>query len=234
MFYTKKNLQINNFDTKKFNFLKLVEDHLKKNLNCDQVMDFHNYIPEDKMPKDIYEGTAHTYGHDLLYAIDPIFKQAKIIKASNIGFIELYKKFIKYLSEEIFKADIIFQKKPSLRIQYPNYTSYGKFHRDSDYNHPEEEINIWLPITKTRNTASMFIESEVGKKDFKPMNLDFGQYLIFNSELMHGNKVNEEKYTRLSMDFRVMFKADYKKFTKSSATQNIKFQIGEYYDTLQT
>ena len=144
MFYTKKNLQINNFDTKKFNFLKLVEDHLKKNLNCDQVMDFHNYIPEDKMPKDIYEGTAHTYGHDLLYAIDPIFKQAKIIKASNIGFIELYKKFIKYLSEEIFKADIIFQKKPSLRIQYPNYTSYGKFHGDSDYNHPEEEINIWL------------------------------------------------------------------------------------------
>ena len=232
MFYSGNNLQINSFDKDKFNFLELIKSHLKKNLNCERIEDFHKYIPKNKMPKDIYEGTAHTYGHDLLYAIDPEFKQAKIIKTSDIGFIDLYKKFIKYLAKEVFKSDIIFQKKPSLRIQYPCYTSYGKFHRDSDYNHPKEEINIWLPITKTENTASMFIESEVGKKDFKPMNLDFGQYLIFNSELMHGNKVNEEKYTRFSMDFRIMFKSDYKKFSKFSATQGIKFQIGDYYEAL--
>lgn len=232
MIYLKKNLQINEFDKEKFNFLNLIIEHLKNNLNCNQIEDFHKFIPKEKMPNDIMEGTAHTYGHDILYAIDPAFKQAKIVKTSNLGFINLYKEFIKYLRHEIFKKSLIFQKKPSLRIHYPNYTSYGKFHRDSDYNHPKEEINIWLPITKTRNTASMFIESEILKKDFKPVNLNFGQYLIFNSELMHGNKVNQEGYTRFSMDFRIMFKEDYKKSERSSSTQKIKFQVGDYYDEI--
>lgn len=232
MIYLKKNLQINKFDTEKFNFLKLIKEHLKNVLNCDQIENFHNFIPKEKMPNDIMEGTAHTYGHDILYAIDSGFRQANIVKTSDLGFINLYKEFIKYLCEEIFKKNLIYQKKPSLRIHYPNYTSYGKFHRDSDYNHPKEEINIWLPITKARNTASMFIESEILKKDFKPVNLNFGQYLIFNSELMHGNKVNREEYTRFSMDFRIMFKEDYKRFERSTTTQKIKFQVGDYYDVM--
>ena len=232
MKYLKENLQINEFDREEYNFLDLIKTHLKEKLDCKDIENFHKHIPNDKMPKDVLEGTAHTYGHDLLYAIDPSFKQANIIKPSDIGFIKLYRKFIEFLGKNVFQSEIIYQKKPSLRIHYPNFTSYGKFHRDSDYNHPEEEINIWLPITVTKNTASMFIESEEGKKDFKPMNLKFGQYLIFNSKLMHGNKVNKEGYTRFSMDFRIMFKKDYKRFEKSSATQNIKFEINDYYDSL--
>lgn len=232
MFNSKKNLQIKSFDVRKFNFLGLIEKHLKNNINCNQIENFHKHIPLNKMPKDIYEGTAHTYGHDILYAIDPAFKQANIIKSVNVGFLKLYREFVKHVTKKVFKDEIIFQKKPSFRIHYPNLTSYGKFHRDSDYNHPKEEINIWVPITETKNTASMYIETEVGKKDFQPVNLKFGQYLIFNSELMHGNKVNKEQYTRFSMDFRVIFKSDYKNFTKSSAKQNIKFQIGEYYDKI--
>ena len=79
---------------------------------------------------------------------------------------------------------------------------------------------------------NFFMESEILKKDFKPVNLNFGQYLIFNSELMHGNKVNREEYTRFSMDFRIMFKEDYKRFERSTTTQKIKFQVGDYYDVM--
>lgn len=232
MFSKNKNLIFHEFDKKKFNFDYLTSKHLKDSLGCEKIEEFHNYIPKEKMPKDIYEGTAHTFGHDILYAIDSDFKQANIVKTSELNFLSLYREFINFLSKEIFKKDIIFQKKPSLRIHYPNFTSYGKFHRDSDYNHPKEEINVWLPITKVHNTASMQIESEVGKEDFMPVNLDYGKFLIFNSELLHGNVVNNEGYTRFSMDFRIMFKSDYKNFKKSSATQKIKFEIGEYYETL--
>lgn len=232
MFSKNNNLIFYEFNKEKFNFNELISKHLKDSIKCDRIEEFHKFIPKEKMPKDIYEGTAHTYGHDILYAIDKNFKQANIVKVSDLNFINLYREFIDFLSKEIFQKDIIFQKKPSLRIHYPNFTSYGKFHRDSDYNHPKEEINIWLPITKVQNTASMQIESEIGKEDFKPVNLEYGKFLIFNSELLHGNVVNKEGYTRFSMDFRIMFKSNYKKFKKSSATQKIKFELGEYYDTL--
>ena len=77
----------------------------------------------------------------------------------------------------------------------------------------------------------MMIESEINKKDFKPIELDYGEFLIFNSQLEHGNVVNKEKYTRMSLDLRVipadLFDYDFK---KNSATQNIEFKIGSYYE----
>ena len=231
MYDPNKNLQFFKFDTSKIKFKDLIKKHLKKSINCEYLEEFNNYIPEDKMPKDTMKGTAHTYGHDILYAVDPIFKQSGLFNVSDIGFIKEYEKFIKFLRDEIFQKSIIYQKKPSFRIHYPNFTSYGKFHRDSDYSHPKDEINIWVPITKTIGTASMMIESEINKKDFKPVELDYGEFLIFNSELEHGNVVNKENYTRMSLDLRVIPKDVYDyDFKKSSATQNIEFKIGSYYE----
>ncbi len=231
MYNPKKNLQFFKFDTSVIKFKELIEKHLKNSINCENLEEFNNYIPKDKMPKDIMEGTAHTYGHDMLYAIDPVFKQNGLFKVSDIGFMKEYDKFIKYLRNEIFQESIIYQKKPSFRIHYPKFTSYGKFHRDSDYFHPKNEINIWVPITKTIGTASMMIESEKNKKDHKPVELDYGEFLIFNSELEHGNVVNKEEYTRMSLDLRVIPKNSYDyDYSKSSATQNIEFKIGSYYE----
>ena len=65
------------------------------------------------------------------------------------------------------------------------------------------------------------------------MNLDYGQYLIFDSGLLHGNKLNSEKKTRVSFDFRIIpsskWKDDkYKDF--SSISKKKKFVIGDYYE----
>ena len=233
MYDPKKNLQYFKFDTSKIRFKDLIKQHVKNSIKCENLEEFNNYIPDDKMPKDILEGTAHTYGHDILYAIDPIFNQAGIVPALDIGFMGEYKKFVNFLREKIFKTSIVYQKKPSIRIHYPNYTSYGKFHRDSDYEHPKNEINIWIPITKTIGTATMLIESEKYKEDYSPVELDYGNFVIFNSELSHGNVVNKEKYTRMSIDLRIIPKNLYDdNFSKSSVTQKIKFQIGSYYEVL--
>ena len=229
--YKKENLQVFNFDTSKFNFREKLEIHLKRISIISKLELIHLYIPKEKMPKDVIEGTAHTWGHDLLYAVDSQFRQNqdKNIEISDVGFINLYKDFIKYLREEYFKFDIIYQSKPSLRIHYPEYTSYGIFHTDSEYNHPNSEINLWMPITQTLNTATMWIEQTKGEKDYIPINMNYGDLLIFNSELMHGNKINKENYTRISMDFRVIPKNLYKSNNKNSVTQGSKFEIGSYY-----
>ena len=226
---TNENLQVLKYDTSKFKFKEILENHMKKITTISKLELLHLYIPKEKMPTDPIEGTAHTWGHDLLYAVDSGFRQNEKIEMSNTGFINLYKEFIKYLRDDYFEFDIIYQSKPSLRIHYPEYTSYGIFHTDSEYNHPNSEINIWMPITETKNTASMWIEQSIGKKDYKPVNMNFGEMLIFNSKLMHGNKVNEENYTRISMDFRVIPKKLYKSNNKNSVTQGTKFEIGSYY-----
>ena len=57
--------------------------------------------------------------------------------------------------------------------------------------------------------------------------------LIFDSGLMHGNKINTENKTRLSFDFRVIPFSKYSEVslnaeTKFSVSQEIEF-VGEYY-----
>ena len=145
----------------------------------------------------------------------------------------MYDKFVSYLAHNLFKENLVYQSKPTLRIHIPENMAVGEFHRDRNYNHPIEEINFWVPITEAKNTNTIWIESDYDKKDFKPMNLDYGQYLIFDSGLLHGNKLNSEKKTRVSFDFRIIpsskWKDDkYKDF--SSISKKKKFVIGDYYE----
>ena len=118
---------------------------------------------------------------------------------------------------------------------FPNNKAVGEFHRDRDYNHPLDEINIWVPITSSKKTNTIWIESKFDKNDYKPMNLDYGQFLIFDSGLKHGNRINKENKTRISFDFRVIPYSVWKKNknrnknNKYSIDQKIKFEIGGYY-----
>ena len=90
-------------------------------------------------------------------------------------------------------------------------------------------------ITSSKKTNNIWIESKFDKNDYKPMNLDYGQFLIFDSGLKHGNRINKENKTRISFDFRVIPYSVWKKNknknknTKYSIDQKIKFEIGEYY-----
>ena len=121
----------------------------------------------------------------------------------------------------------MFQRKPTLRIHLPNNKAVGEFHKDREYNHPIEEINIWVPITSAFNTNTLWLESAFDKEDYSPMNMNFGQGLIFDSGLSHGSVVNVENLTRLSFDFRIIPLSKWKviksRKPKSSIDQNIKF-----------
>lgn len=107
----------------------------------------------------------------------------------------------------------------------------GDRHRDRDYNHPVEKVIIWVSITNACGSNSIWIESSFDKEDYLPVDIDFGNFIIFDSGLKHGNVVNEEGITRISFDFRVIPKSAYKSPSEASLSysQGIEFKLGDYY-----
>jgi len=221
------NKLIFNFDTSKFNFIELFSDFLNIEINkldllheifSDKLLLNKVLTPENDQDQEIYK---------ILYQIDQGYKSIHSDDRGN--FFVLYDSFVKYIAENIFKEDLIFQKKPTLRVSFPNSMAVGGWHRDRDYNHPQEEINIWLPITSAFDSNTIWIESEFDKEDYEPMNLNYGDFLIFDSGLKHGNVKNIENRTRISFDFRVIPKRLFTRSQKTSLNQKIKFDLDHYY-----
>lgn len=238
------------FDTSLFNFQDIVYEHFKKKnfdikkdiSNIHEKIDFGENTLHDVKNLDtpIYDLKKNYFDVKLdqknkfvvyFYEIDEIFDLAKS-KLSNGNFYNTYLGLLRHLQKNFFKEKIIIQSKPTLRVHIPNNISVGSYHRDSDYGHPEEEINIWLPFNKSVNTSALWLESVPNKRDFKPYNLDYGEILIFNSRLTHGTEVNTEDHSRLSMDFRVIRKRNFINKPTVSPKNNIKFNLGGYFREL--
>jgi hypothetical protein len=244
-------IKIIEFDKNKFNFKKIVNKFFKKkfnqisedlhkikNLDIKKLKDHSDLkVPVFNLKKNFFDVTKD---QDLplistFYKIDPIFKKNNGNNREKSGeFIETYYRLVKYLQKNFFKKKIIFQSKPTLRIQFPNTISVGGYHRDSDYGHQKKSLNFWLPFTDSQNTNTLWIETKKNKKDYKPYDVKWGQILIFDSSLKHGVEVNKENYTRTSMDFRILLKKDYKKTNKTSPKNKIKFELGGYYSNFES
>ena len=84
----------------------------------------------------------------------------------------IYISFIKKIMVDVLGKDsIIYQSKPTFRVQLPNNIAVGGnetdspdrygWHKDTDteYNHPPFEKNFIVPLTNSDNTASVYIET---------------------------------------------------------------------------
>lgn len=132
-------------------------------------------------------------------------------KMRGSEFMIAYNEFIAKELSKIFYGKIVYQKFPTLRIQIPNNKGVSDYHTDVEYNHPNNETNVWLPITDAKDTASIYIESEPDKKDYKPQTVKYGQYISFlGGVLSHGNEVNLTGKTRISIDMRIIPLAQFK------------------------
>jgi hypothetical protein len=218
------------YDSSVFNFHQLFQDFAdpdSKGLN-----NLHNYIGKEFLPtstisvdndqrQDIYE---------VLYAIDKGYN-LDLDTPKRGQFLTLFDDFVHHIAKNVFKEDLVYQNRPTLRVSFPGNKAVGDWHRDREYNHPLEEVNIWVPITIASNTNTIWIESSFDKEDYSPVNIDIGKFLIFDSGLKHGNVINDENQTRISFDFRVIPKSIYKTSDaeSSSYSQGINFKVGEYY-----
>ena len=238
------------YDTNLFNFQNIIFEHFKKKSfdikkdisNIHEKINFYKNILHDvkNLNTPIYDLKKDYFDVKLdqknkfvtyFYKIDKIFDHDKMM-LSNGKFYNIYLDLLRHLQKTFFKEEIIVQSKPTLRVHIPDNISVGSYHKDSDYGHPEEEINIWVPFNKSMNTSALWLESEPGKKDFKPQNIDYGEILIFNSKLTHGTEINKENHSRLSMDFRVIKKKNFKNNSTLSPKNNIKFNLGGYFREL--
>jgi hypothetical protein len=143
----------------------------------------------------------------------------------------MYESFISKVVSTLFSEDFLYQKNPTVRFHIPGNVAVGAFHTDAEFHHPAGEINFIIPLTNSDDTASPWVEIEPGKNDFEPMMLRIGQLIMFNGNVLrHGNKVNETKFTRVSMDFRILPISKYdENVIGESITTKTKFREGEYY-----
>ena len=156
--------------------------------------------------------------------------------------VELYQHFLQtWLLPQLQEDEYIVQKEPSFRIHIPNNTALGKrgdeqdneqigLHCDGDYNHPSAEMNYMITITGQSDTNSCYTETEPGKGDFHPINIQYGEvFRFYANQCRHYNKKNISQNTRISFDFRVIPASKYQEGDAAAIHSGRKFTVGGYY-----
>jgi len=211
------------------NFCKIIKKDLtqiKENKPKNILNNIHNYVAVSDLNK---------------------FRLNIINKINSIkNFRENYYKISKNLIDLVVGNEIAMQLRVSLSIQLPkDDSSLLPVHADTWTGVSPFETVVWLPLVDCYKTKSMFIlppkkanelkhlfsnkkiknSDDIFKKIKKHLiwlNVKYGQVVIFDHSLPHGNIVNKERETRWSMNCRF----------KSIFTPYADKRIGEYYEPI--
>ena len=128
------------------------------------------------------------------------------------------------------RINYLYQKIPTIRVHFPEMNTSSIWHRDTDFGHPKGEINFWIPLTEISPSTSLWFRD---KDDVCP-NVKLGKALCFDGDTIHGTKVNDTAYTRVSLDFRIIAKSDfdaYKRLQPNSVSlaRDLSF-VNDYYN----
>ena len=148
----------------------------------------------------------------------------KLISAMqrNKNFRKLYYMISKDFLNTLIGNELSMQQRVNLSIQMPNdRSSLLPVHSDVWSGDSPFEIVVWIPLVDCYKTKTMYIlppkknnkivlkKQKNSKKIFNHIKKDlvwpkvkYGEVLIFNQMLAHGNVVNEENETRWSMNCR--------------------------------
>ncbi|KIL97722.1 hypothetical protein CCC_00783 [Paramagnetospirillum magnetotacticum MS-1] len=141
-------------------------------------------------------------------------------------------------------SELAMQRRLNLSIQLPgDASSLLPLHSDVWSGDSPYEVVVWLPLVDCRATKSMFIASpeanirwaprlaefrsteelfQAARTDLSFLDISYGQVLVFNQTLMHGNRVNAEAETRWSMNCRF----------KGVFTPYADKRIGEFFEPI--
>jgi sporadic carbohydrate cluster 2OG-Fe(II) oxygenase len=166
-----------------------------------------------------------------------------------------WKKLLVDLCEEELRhelgRDILVQSKINLSIQMPgDKNSILPAHSDCWSADTPFQINLWIPLTDAFDTNSMFILSmeqtldlthrvanqEIHSFDFNEIDIKkeqfvkmrFGEILLFNPAVLHGNVENKTDKTRVSLNVRLKAM-----FAPEPGDRNPDRCFGTYYQILR-
>lgn len=128
-----------------------------------------------------------------------------MMKASFVGEItELFAAFVQEYAAPRVPFQPWTEVHPNMRVHEKGTETTSHMHRDRDYLKERGSFKIWLPFTRVAGGGTLWVESQEGKNDMKPYNMNYGQALFFDSlNLLHGCHVNDSNDTRVSIDFIV-------------------------------
>ena len=204
-----------NYSTKEYPFAKLVQEHF----DCLDLRYLHTKASKE-YELVVRENDFKTEFHEKFYEIENVF-------------FNLYEAFIRNVILPKYNESLVYQRIPNFRIHMPNNLAVGEFHRDTDYGHSENEMNVYLPLTRAYGTNTFLVESKKDKKDYNPVELKYGEFAIWSGALEHGNYQNTTGVSRVSVDFRILLKSIYQERDGSTINTNMKFKIGEYFDVME-
>jgi sporadic carbohydrate cluster protein (TIGR04323 family) len=153
---------------------------------------------------------------------------------SRKDFMERFDEFAaSIVPQRISNKRYLIQRQGTLRVVIPNQATVGRrlaFHQGIFVGNGRGCRTIWTPFTKAEKTNTMWmldldISREITKKVLAekwslekleeeslkhawPVTLNPGQSHLFFQEQIHGNVNNEEGYTRVSMDMRILIEGE--------------------------
>ncbi|MBI3513136.1 MAG: hypothetical protein HY060_03590 [Proteobacteria bacterium] len=158
------------------------------------------------------------------------------------AFEDAYRRWIRdAVVRGVVHADCLFQRAPTIRFHFPHQDGcfwHPRIHNDLMLGHPPQEINVWLPLARTRETSGMRIaplepslalleafdhdyarmaRSGQDDPDFRrrfqdvsaPVELNYGEFILFEPRCLHAPQYNVTELTRVSLDFRIIPVEDY-------------------------
>lgn len=121
----------------------------------------------------------------------------------NALFYRVYHRWITEVVATQFGGQISYSAHPKMRVHLAGTGSVSDFHCDADITGREDQINCYLPFTDVFDGCSVWSETDYGKGDFAPLNLAYGEALLWDGgRLNHGTYANDSGSTRISCDFR--------------------------------
>lgn len=165
---------------------------------------------------------------------------------------QVYKSFVSYVIKEVrYKGqEIVYQKIPTFRIQFPNNIGVGEWHKDMDYREDGwmPELNYFVPLTDAVGTSTVWVEGKryIVRTNFPGENVSetpdtpafsldsyYGDCWEWDGlNRVHGNVENQTGKTRVSFDFRVHLMSEHQDKRVNSINTNTPFTIGGYYEVM--
>ena len=151
-----------------------------------------------------------------------------IIQGLNVidGFREMYFRVARPYLETLVGNELAMQLRVNLSIQFPeDNSSLLPVHADTWSGDSPFEVVVWLPLVACYGTKAMYLLPPVQsdklstefmkragkssealyqaiKDDVNWLDVKYGEVLVFNQALPHGNRINKETETRWSMNCR--------------------------------
>jgi hypothetical protein len=140
---------------------------------------------------------------ELTYADNLALRRRMQQLPDDATFYPVYHAWIARVLAPRYGKKITYSAHPKMRVHLAGTGGVSEFHRDVDVTGRADQINCYLPFTDVHDTGTIWAESRYGARDYGPVNLRYGQALLWDGGLLeHGTYPNLTGSTRVSCDFR--------------------------------